>query len=147
MSIAQVWMEMRSRVAGIWITWRGERTSTCLTWSSWWSHPTAWTPSPRADARERWTQTTASREERVDDTADRLQRQRDASTFSLWLYVHLRFSPNSETRRRVAAFAGCTSTSAVTWTGSGSTSPAATTPTTARGRALTWGARTRRTAR
>lgn len=52
---------MRSTSAWIWITWTGGRSSTCLTLSSWWSHPTAWRPSPLADARERWTQTTVSR--------------------------------------------------------------------------------------
>lgn len=61
LSIIKVWMEMRSRVAWIWITWRRKRNSTCLTLSSWWSHPTAWTPSPHADAREHWIQTTVSR--------------------------------------------------------------------------------------
>lgn len=51
------------------------------------------------------------------------------------------------TQRRAAASGGSTSTSAATWTGNGSTSPAVTTPTTAQGPVLTWGARTRRTAR
>lgn len=54
-------MERRSTAAWIWTTWRGTR-SIFLTSSSWWSHLIVWRLSPHTDAKERWTQTTASRE-------------------------------------------------------------------------------------
>lgn len=59
---------MRSTSAWIWITWTRKRSSTCPTSSSWWSHPTAWTLSPHADARGRWTQTTVSRKGFINHT-------------------------------------------------------------------------------
>lgn len=59
--LIKAWMEMRSTNAWIWTTWTRGRSSPCRTSSSWWSHRTAWRLSPHADARELWTQTTASR--------------------------------------------------------------------------------------
>ena len=68
MSVIKAWMEMRSSSAWISINWTRKGNSTCLTSSSWWSHPIAWTLSPHADARGRWTQTTVSRKGYINHT-------------------------------------------------------------------------------
>lgn len=103
---------MRSINVWIWITWTRKRTSLDHTSSLWWSHLTAWSLSPPADAREHWTQTTVS-----------------------------------QPQRRAAVFVSSTLISDVTWTGSGSMSPAVMMLTTALGPALIWGAQIQHIAR